>query len=129
MFAIIIYVATQGLNVVKSGKTRLPTYEITKTSSSKKKQYALLKNGRSPFLVYEGTVIHKSTAMYILQENAQISNDRLLRVRANQSNHLFDPSSYNNIPETCVQTGDLCLFSNTFSPGSYILGRLVRIFI
>ena len=34
--------------------------------------------------------------------------------------------SYNNIPETCVQTGDLCLFSNTFSPGSYILGRLVQ---
>ena len=76
------------LNVVKSGKTRSRTYEITKTSTSKK-QYALSKNGRSPFLVYEGTITRKSTALYILQENAQISNDRLLRVRANQSNHLF----------------------------------------
>ena len=55
------------LNVVKSGKTSLPTYEITKTSTSKKKQYALLKNGRSPFLVYECTIIRKSTALYIRQ--------------------------------------------------------------
>ena len=76
------------LNVVKSGKTSLPTYEITKTSSSKKKEYALSKNGRSSFLVSEGTIIRKSTALYILQENAQISNDSLLRVRANQSNEL-----------------------------------------
>ena len=52
------------LNVVKSDKTSLPTYEITKTSTSKKKQYALSKNGRSPFLVYEGTIIRKSTALF-----------------------------------------------------------------
>ena len=41
------------LNVVKSGKTRSRTYEITKTSTSKK-QYALSKNGRSPFFSLRG---------------------------------------------------------------------------
>ena len=114
------------LTVVKSNKTSLPTYQITETSTSKKKKYLLSKKGKSPFLVYEGTIIRKSTALYILQENAQISNDRLLRVRTNQSNHLFDPSCYDNVPETCVRTGDLCIFSNTVSPGTYILGRLVQ---
>ena len=72
-----------------------PAYgESDSRGSSKSKSYRVLKslgNGKekSPFVLYDGTIIRKATALYLLQENTQLSCDRLLRVRAVQPNHVF----------------------------------------
>ena len=44
---------------------------------------------KSAFVELDGVYIRKTTALYILQENPQLSNDRLLRVRSVQPSHLF----------------------------------------
>ena len=89
------------LTLIKSNVTNLPTYEISNHSDQKGKKYSLTKNGKSVFLVYEGTIIRKTTALYILQENSQLSNDRLLRVRSEQTSHLFDSTKFNYTPANC----------------------------
>ena len=68
--------------LIKSTATNLPTYEISNNSYQKGNKYSLTKNGKSAILMYEGTIIRKTTALHILQENSQLSNDRLLRVRS-----------------------------------------------
>ena len=77
----------------KSSSLGLPTYGIISDSSkgSSAKQYVLssAKKTARPFMVYEGSYIHKSTALYLLQENCQILNDRLMCVRSEQPKHIF----------------------------------------
>ena len=82
-----------------------------------------MKNGKGSFLVY---VIRKTTALYLLQENLQVSNDRLLRVRSEQASHLFNSTQYNHVPENCVSAGDLCLFKTVDDAEKYIIGRVIQ---
>ena len=103
------------LTLIKSKAINLPTYEIINNSYQKGKTYSLTKNGKSAFLVYEGTIIRKTTALYILQENSQFSNDRLLRVRSDQESHLFDSTKFYYTPANCVRARDLCLFKSVDS--------------
>ena len=114
------------LTLIKSNATNLPTYEISNHSDQKGKKYSLTKNGKSVFLVYEGTIIRKTTALYLLQENSQLSNDRLLRVRSEQASHLFDSTKFNYTPANCVMAGDLCLFKSVDNEEKYVLGRIIQ---
>ena len=106
--------------------TNLPTYEISNNTYQKGKKYSQTKNGKSAFLVYEETIIRKTTALYILQENSQLSNDRLLRVRSEQASHLFDSTKFNYTPANCVRAGDLCLFKSLDNEEKYVLGRIIQ---
>ena len=115
------------LTLIKSKATKLPTYEIINNSYQKGKKYSLSKNGKSAFLVYEGTIIRKTIALYILQENSQLPNDRLLRVRSEQASHLFDSTRFNYTPPAnCVRAGDLWLFKSVDNEEKYVLGRIIQ---
>ena len=114
------------LTLIKSKATNLPTYEISNNSDQKGKKYSLTKNGKSAFLVYEGTIIRKTTALYILQENSQLSNNRLLRVRSEQASHLFDSTKFNYTPANCVRAGDLCLFKSVDNEEKCVLDRIIQ---
>ena len=74
---------------------------------------------------YKGAYIRKSTALYLLQENLQISNDRLWRVRKTQPAHLFSSSSELCGSSSCVKIGDLCLFRQLESE-KVLLGRVIQ---
>ena len=71
----------------------LPTYKAPAESTDlseeprrkqKAKSFALTKNGKCAFVRYENAFIRKSTALYLTQENCQVSSDRLIRVRSEQ---------------------------------------------
>ena len=47
------------------------------------------KCGFSSFATYENSYIRKTTTLYLIQENVQVYNDRLLRVRREQLDNLF----------------------------------------
>ena len=84
----------------------------------------LSSGSKSPFLVYNGVFIRKSTALYLLQENPQLSNDRLLRVRGQDAGHLFSNSSEEHTNDSCVSVGDMSVFAN--EEGKYVFGRIVQ---
>ena len=69
----------------------IPTYETVEDSGDCSHKTFRLKNKKqsSPFVLYKGTYIRKTTALYLLQEGTSVSNDRLLRVRADQPKHIF----------------------------------------
>ena len=83
-------------------------------------------SAKCPFLMYNGTYISKSTALYLLQENFVVSNNRLLRVRAQQPSHIFSSSENEKIGlQNAVSSGDLCLFKRVES-SKCLIGRLVQ---
>ena len=83
-------------------------------------------SAKCPFMMYNGTYIRKSTALYLLQENFAVSNDRLLRVRAQQPSHIFSSSeNEKNGLQNAVRSGDLCLFKRVDSP-KCLIGRLIQ---
>ena len=64
--------------------------------------------------------------MYILQENSQLSNDRLLRVSSEQASHLFDSTKFNYTPANYARAGDLCLFKSIDNEEKYGQGRIIK---
>ena len=83
---------------------------------------------KSPFVEYDGAYIRKSTALYLLQENFQVSNDRLLRVHLQQPTHVF-ATTYLTTTDTqrnIVKSGDMCLFKRVDDPSKSLLGRIVQ---
>ena len=80
---------------------------VSKKSGAKLKE----KLRPSPFVTYKGTYIRKTTALYLLQENFQVSSDRLLHVHSEQPSHIFSGFDLNKCgPMQCVCEGDLCIF-------------------
>ena len=86
-------------------------------------------SNKSPFVEYMGLYIRKVTALYILQENPQLSNDRLLRVRSAQPTHLFSVSdaviSSESGQQAIVNSGDLCVFQRIDSM-KHLIGCVVQ---
>lgn len=86
------------------------------------------KSGKQSGRVYSLT--RKKTALYILQENPQLSNDRLLRVRSAQPTHLF--SGISNIrscllgPQKIIFSGDLCVFKRVDDEKKKLIGRIIQ---
>ena len=113
-------------------KTSIPTYIPVEKSQSSGRVYSLTnrKNpNKSPFVKYGEVFIRKVTALYILQENPQLSNDRLLRVRSAQPSHLFSVSDGNDNSSSSrqdiVNSGELCVFKRINSV-KHLLGRVVQ---
>ena len=76
---------------------------------------------------YENAYIRKTTALYLIQENYQVSNDRLLRVRWDQPEHLFSIGETYVGMDTSVRSGDLCVFKRVDRKNpKYLLGRVVQ---
>lgn len=124
--AVLINEDITNINLIKQKSSAMPIY-IQSTRSSTCRNYSLT-NGKmkSLFIEYNGAYIRKSTALYLLQENKQLSNDRLLRVRASQPSHLFhDENEIQSNQEKLVKSGDLCFFERADS-NKLLLGRLVQ---
>lgn len=106
--------------VEKSGKQSGRVYSLTRKKDATK----------SAFVKYGSVYIRKTTALYILQENPQLSNDRLLRVRSAQPTHLF--SGISNIrsclsgPQKRIFSGDLCVFKRVDDEKKKLIGRIIQ---
>ena len=108
----------------------LPMYEKLKESGSDteaRRKYSLCdsKVQHNKFVLYEGTYIRKTTALYILQEKSQLSADRLLRVRALQPTHIYSNKMPSMVPRKSICSGDLCIFERVDSP-MCLLGRIIQ---
>ena len=116
--------SSQGLPIYKKVESSSNAGRVGKTFCTASKEKGKVK---FPFLEYDGCYIRKSTALYLLQENFQVSGDRLLRVRAEQPNHIYTNHS---IPSRSsadkVNSGDLCIFSRLDSQ-KYLLGRAIQV--
>ena len=71
-----------------------------------------------------GVCTRKTTSLY-LQENFQISNVRLLRLRCAQPSHLFSSSDFVKTSSSNVRMGDLCLLRRVDSEKVF-LGRVIQ---
>ena len=113
----------------RSPSTSLPMYDMTEDSSkaSKKKQKF------SPYVqVHYGeksTFIHKSTAVWLLQEGERVSSDRLFRVRGKQPfaidrcNQKHHSENVQPVVSEVINIGDICVF--TISQ-QWRLGRVLK---
>ena len=112
----------------KRNSSGIPIY-IPVSQPSSARVYALKSRRdteKSPFVEYQGVYIRKSTALYLLQENPQLSNDRLLRVRSAQPTHLFSGTRGNDSgPQQRVYSNDLCFFRRIDSE-KLLIGRVVQ---
>ena len=113
-------------------KTDLPTYapSVSVNQSQQSRRYMLNnKAGKSQFVKYKGVFIRKSTALYLLQERNQLSNDRLLRVRSTQSSHLYTggngDDSFDSGHQKKVNSGDMCVFKR-IDCEKVIIGRVIQ---
>lgn len=75
-------VCSSGKNYSLSGKTKDKKKSTTSSTETQTKSV-------SPFVLYQGSYIRKSTALYLLQENCQVSSDRLIRVCSEQPSHIY----------------------------------------
>ena len=72
---------------------------------------------------YENAYIRKATALYLIQENCQVSNDRLLRVRRDQ------PFLYQKLIVVWIHQSVLGIFvySNvSIEKNKHLLGRVIH---
>ena len=124
--AIMINEDIRNINLTKQKSSGIPKY-IESEKSSTSRSYSMYNSTKtSAFIEYNGAYIRKSTALYLLQENKQISNDRLLRVRASQPDHLFDGESGIELDQDyIVRSGDLCFFRRADSEKN-LIGRLIQ---
>ena len=113
--------------------TNIPV-TISSSSSSSSRVFSSVSrrdSSKSPFMEYDGVYIRKSTALYILQENTQLSNDRLLRVRSAQPSQLFNGMNIFNTSlsgsgqQQQVFSGDLCIFRRVDSE-KLLVGRVIQ---
>ena len=115
------------IRVTKENNNGLPLYNLTQQKgSAKSKTYALQRNNKSPFMLYGQQYIRKSTALYLIQENISLSNDRLLRVRKTQLSHIHNDQDESAYPEKHVKNCDLCIFKRVDDPSKYALGRILQ---
>ena len=125
--AVLINEDLANLRVKKSSKGGLPVYEKTVESGGKNaKTYQLQKGNSSPFVEYGDKYIRKSTALYLIQENVPLSNDRLLRVRATQASHLYSATNIEMNTRHFVTAGELCVFRRGDSEERLLLGRVIQ---
>ena len=80
---------------------------------------------KSPFVEYDGAYIRKTTTLHLLQENFQVSNDRILTVRSQQPTHVF-AATYLSTTDTILKSEDMCLLKRVDDPSKLLLGRLVQ---
>ena len=100
------------------GENKGRTYNVEKRPNA-------LTATKSPFIQYNGAYIRKSTALYLLQENFQLSSDRLLRVRSEQPKHIFSSTPFHGcghqetagMPEAHWGTGGQTFLKGTFGRG------------
>lgn len=121
------------INLRKKRDSSFPTYvESSEKGTDHDHSYSSVitdrhsKKKKTPFVKFKGAFIRKTTALYLLQENTQLSNDRLLRVRSSQPSHIFGNSD--SSPEKSsdfVHIGDLCLFRQLGSE-KVLLGRVIQ---
>ena len=118
---------SEDITLIKDKSTSIPSYRPLGESASAGRRYSLFnKAGKSPFIEYNGHYIRKTTALYLLQEKNQISNDRLLRVRSSQPSHLFnDDNVEDSGPRSKVESGDLCIF-NRIDCDKKLVGRVIQ---
>ena len=115
------------LRLKKSSKPGIPTYEVSVDKGSNiSKTYSLQKNKKSPFILYNDKYIRKSTALYLLQENFSVSNDRLLCVRANQHEHVHNLGNNLIYPQDHMKLCDLCVFRRTGDGNKFEIGRVIQ---
>ena len=101
-------VCSSGKNYSLSGKTK--DKKKSKESSTETQTKSV-----SPFVLYQGSYIRKGTALYLLQENCQVSSDRLMRVRSEQPSHIFAGSTENRTgPQDSVKSGVLVRMQTGF---------------
>ena len=118
---------SEDISLIKDKSSSIPSYRPLTESSSEGRRYSLFnKAGKSPFIEYNGSFIRKTTALYLLQEKNQVSNDRLLRVRSSQPSHLFnDDNVEDSGPRSKVNSGDLCIF-NRIDSNQKLVGRVIQ---
>ena len=108
----------------KQSTQGLPVYDKSSNSSVRSKSF-----NPQHFVPYKGQYIRKSTALYLLQENIGMPNDRLLRVREEQPDHLFSGSTSGTDSGTetskHVITGDLCFFRR-IDCDKVLVGRVIQ---
>ena len=115
------------LRLKKSSKPGIPTYEVSVDKGSNiSKTYSLQKNKKSPFILYNDKYIRKSTDLYLLQENFSVSHDRLLRVRANQPEHVHNLGNNLIYPQDHMKFCDLCVFRRTGDGNKLAIGRVIQ---
>jgi len=108
---------------IRSTQNGLPTYEhvnklqvINALGDNpevfKGKEYAMSTScGKSKFVLYNGVYVRNTTALYLVQENTQLSADRLLRVRGKQPDHVYDSGKSIFSSKDKISSDDLCLFT------------------
>ena len=72
-----------------------------------------------------GTKMLNAHLLYLIQENYQVSSDRLIRVRSEQPDHLFSNSESTSGPQKSVKSSDLCVFKR-LDEKKYIVGRVIQ---
>ena len=107
----------------------LPIYDVDEARKSTKAKFSpfveICHNGKSAH-------IHKTTAIWLLQEGERVSSDRLFRVRVKQpfsstTKHQPQPGSLTNTqPVVCttIHVGDVCVFMA--SQEEWRLGRILQ---
>lgn len=109
--------------------TGLPTYERKKTSSKKSKE-SKFSHFVEVCLGNKSVYIHKTTAVWLLQEGERVSTDHLFRVRAKQpfSTEVCrqNPKSSDSKPTIIdtVSIGDVCAFKE--GEHHWRLGRVLN---
>lgn len=114
------------LRLRKTDTPGVPTYMLSGgQGSSTNRSYSLSRESKCPFVQYKGAYIRKTTALFILQEGTQVSNDRLLRVREEQPSHLFSGIDERGSLSSSVRVGDLCVFRRV-DCDKLLLGRVMQ---
>ena len=118
--AVLIQEDIAQVRLAKKQQKGLPTYTAVAAKgkgTEKGKSYK-----HSQFVEYKGAYIRKSTALYLLQENPELSSDRLIRVRANDGQSSSEPAR----TETTVTSGDLCIFRQIDTDDRILVGRMIQ---
>ena len=125
------------LRKIRNTQNGLPTYEhindlqVVDVQDNngevfKGKEYSMSSScGKSKFVLYNGVYIRKTTTLYLVQENSQLSADRLLRVRATQPDHVYDSGKSVSLSKNTISSGDLCLFKRV-DCDKCLIGRVVQ---
>ena len=116
------------IRLTKESGNGLPMYTVAAASKGtvRSKTYSLQKRNKTPFILYSDRYIWKTTALYLLQENVSLSNDRLLRVWQNQLSHIHDARNNAVYPENHLKTCDLCMFRKVDDSSKFGIGRLLQ---
>ena len=102
------------------GENQGRTYNVEKRPNA-------LTATKSPFIQYNGAYIRKSTALYLLQENFQLSSDRLLRARSEQLKHIFSSSPIHDCGhQETVNCGHLCIFKRVDDSSKCLFVRITQ---